>query len=147
MEGKLHVSLDVTNLEQSLQFYSTFFGAEPTKVKPGYAKYDLESPAMVLTLEEYKPCCIQGVSHMGWRLGSTEEVLAAKQRLEIGGIKTLDEMNTTCCYAVQDKIWVTDPTGYRWEVYTFKGDAEEYACAPGSPCATETKASASVCCS
>ena len=58
------------------------------------------------------------------RVNSTEEVLAVKQRLNAAGIQTLDEMNTTCCYAVQDKIWVADPTGYRWEVYVFKGDSE-----------------------
>jgi len=73
------------------------------------------------------PCCITGVSHMGVRVSSTQEVLAAKARLQAAGMATFDETNTTCCYAVQDKIWVTDPTGYRWEVYVFKGDSETAA--------------------
>jgi catechol 2,3-dioxygenase-like lactoylglutathione lyase family enzyme len=122
--SKVHVSLDVNDIEESARFYSTLFGMEPTKRKPGYAKFDVAEPAINLTLQESRHCCLQGLSHMGIRVNSTEEVLAVKQRLEQGGIKTLDEMNTTCCYAVQDKIWVTDPTGYRWEVYVFKGDAE-----------------------
>jgi catechol 2,3-dioxygenase-like lactoylglutathione lyase family enzyme len=124
MTSKLHVSLDVKNVEESVKFYSVFFGAEPTKVKPGYAKFDLENPAVNFTMQEFPHCCLQGLSHMGLRVDSTEQVVAFKSRLNAAGLKTEDEMNTTCCYAVQDKIWVTDPTGYRWEVYVFKGDTE-----------------------
>jgi extradiol dioxygenase family protein len=125
MPSKVHLSLDVNHLEESVRFYSTLFATQPTKVKPGYAKFDLENPAVNLTLEEHKPCCITGVSHMGVRVDSLEQVLEAKQRLEAAGYKTEDEMNTTCCYAVQDKIWAQDPTGYRWEVYIFKQDSEQ----------------------
>lgn len=121
---KFHLSLDVKNLEESVRFYTTLFGTTPTKVRPGYAKFDLEQPALNLTMQEGSPCCITGVSHMGVRVDSTEQVLEAKQRLQAAGLATFDEMNTTCCHALQDKIWVTDPTGYRWEVYVFKGDAE-----------------------
>ena len=124
MNPKLHVSLDVKNVEESVRFYSALFDAPPTKVKPGYAKFDLEQPAINLTMQQATHCCLQGLSHMGVRVNSTEEVLAVKQRLNAAGIQTLDEMNTTCCYAVQDKIWLTDPTGYRWEVYVFMGDAQ-----------------------
>ena len=124
MNPKLHVSLDVKNVEESVRFYSALFDAPPTKVKPGYAKFDLEQPAINLTMQQATHCCLQGLSHMGVRVNSTEEVLAVKQRLNAAGIQTLDEMNTTCCYAVQDKIWLTDPTGYRWEVYVFKGDVQ-----------------------
>ncbi len=124
MPSKVHVSLDVNNIEESARFYSTLFGMTPTKLKPGYAKFDVAEPAINLTLQESRHCCLQGLSHMGIRVNSTEEVLAFKQRLEQGGVKALDEMNTTCCYAVQDKVWVEDPTGYRWEVYVFKGDSE-----------------------
>ncbi len=124
MTSKVHVSLDVNDIEESARFYSTLFGMAPTKLKSGYAKFDVAEPAINLTLQESRHCCLQGLSHMGIRVDSTAEVLALKQRLEQGGVKTLDEMNTTCCYAVQDKIWVADPTGYRWEVYVFKGDSE-----------------------
>lgn len=125
VETKLHVSLDVVNLDKSVQFYTTLFGAQPTKLKPGYAKFDLASPAVNLTMQEKEHCCLQGLSHLGIRVDSTEEVLEYKRRLSEAGIKTEEEMNTTCCYAVQDKIWATDPSGYRWEVYVFKGDAQE----------------------
>jgi catechol 2,3-dioxygenase-like lactoylglutathione lyase family enzyme len=124
MSPKLHLSLDVRNVEESVRFYSALFDAPPTKLKPGYAKFDLDQPAINLTMQQATHCCLQGLSHMGLRVDSTEEVLAVKQRLNAAGIPTLDEMNTTCCYAVQDKIWLTDPTGYRWEVYVFKGDTE-----------------------
>ncbi|MGH9555091.1 MAG: ArsI/CadI family heavy metal resistance metalloenzyme [Terriglobales bacterium] len=124
MTSKVHVSLDVNNIEESVRFYSALFGMTPTKIKPGYAKFDVAEPAINLTLQESRHCCLQGLSHMGIRVDSTQDVLAFKQRLEQAGIKTLDEMNTTCCYAVQDKIWTSDPTGYPWEVYVFKGDSE-----------------------
>lgn len=140
---KFHLSLDVKNVEDSVRFYSTLFGSEPTKTKPGYAKFDLEQPAVNLTLQENSPCCITGLSHMGVRVDSTLKVLEAKQRLQAAGLATFEETNTTCCYAVQDKIWVTDPTGYRWEVYVFKGDSEaiadhahDEAVAAGAPCSS-----------
>ena len=138
MASKVHVSLNVNNIEESVRFYSTLFATTPTKVKPGYAKFDLESPAINLTLEEHKPCCITGVSHMGVRVDSLDEVLSAKERLAQAGYKTEDELNTTCCYAVQDKIWAQDPTGYRWEIYIFKQDSEKAFEAP--------KAEAVACC-
>jgi hypothetical protein len=94
-------------------------------------------------MQEATHCCLQGLSHMGLRVESTEQVLAVKQRLNAAGIKTLDEMNTTCCYAVQDKIWLTDPTGYRWEVYVFKGDTEQPEAPQPRPA---TSASVSACC-
>jgi catechol 2,3-dioxygenase-like lactoylglutathione lyase family enzyme len=140
MNPKLHLSLDVENLEQSVRFYSALFDAPPTKLKPGYAKFDLDQPAINLTMQQASHCCLQGLSHLGLRVDSTEEVLAVKQRLNAAGLRTQDEMNTTCCYAVQDKIWLTDPTGYRWEVYVFKGDAEQ----PGA--AQDQPAAASACC-
>ena len=140
MNPKLHVSLDVKNVEESVRFYSALFDAPPTKVKPGYAKFDLDQPSINLTMQQASHCCLQGLSHLGVRVNSTEEVLAVKQRLNAAGIKTLDEMNTTCCHAVQDKIWLTDPTGYRWEVYVFKGDA-------GQPEAhAQSSRAASACC-
>jgi predicted enzyme related to lactoylglutathione lyase len=127
---KLHVSLDVNNVEKSAKFYSTLFAIEPTKVKPGYAKFDLSEPAVVLTLNEKAGHIANGPNHMGVRVSGIEQVLAAKERLEKSGYQTADEMGTTCCYAVQDKIWATDPNGYRWEVYVFHGDAEQFGKSP-----------------
>ncbi len=158
MNPKLHVSLEVNDLEQSLRFYSTLFNMSPTKTKPGYAKFDVAEPGVVLSLTQpaKAPCCVSGLSHLGVRVDSTEQVLAARDRLQKAGLATLDEINTTCCYAVQDKIWVQDPTGYRWEIYVFKGDTEEKynaahlealakgGCACGDEPATATTAS---CCS
>ena len=140
MNPKLHLSLDVKNIEESVRFYSALFDAPPTKLEPGYAKFDLDQPAINLTMQQASHCCLQGLSHMGLRVDSTEEVLAVKQRLNAAGIKTVDEMNTTCCHALQDKIWLTDPTGYRWEVYVFKGDAEQSDASQNQP------AAASACC-
>src|SRR3954454_9133363 len=75
--SKFHLSLDVKNVDESVRFYSTLFGVAPTKVRPGYAKFDLDEPAVNLTLKEKAPCCITGLSHMGVRVSSTQEVAAA----------------------------------------------------------------------
>ncbi len=148
MNPKTHISLDVTNLERSLTFYSTLFGMPPTKVKPGYAKFDVAEPGLVLALQEKKGFCdcICGLNHLGIRVASTEQVLAVRARLQAAGLATFDEMNTTCCYAVQDKIWVTDPSGYKWETYVFKGDsATEYEKHDPAVCACGDEKTA--CCS
>jgi catechol 2,3-dioxygenase-like lactoylglutathione lyase family enzyme len=121
---KLHVSLDVKNIEESLRFYSVLFDMKPTKLRPGYAKFDAGFPAVNLALQEKDHCCLQGLSHMGIRVPSLAEVSAAKSRLNAAGFKTEDEMGSTCCSALQDKVWVEDPSGYRWEVYVFRGDIE-----------------------
>ena len=124
---KLHVSLDVKNIEESTRFYSILFDMKPTKLRPGYAKFDADFPAVNLALQEKGHCCLQGLSHMGIRVPSLEQVAATKARLEAAGYKTEDEMGSTCCSALQDKVWVEDPSGYRWEVYVFKGDIEAEA--------------------
>jgi len=121
---KFHVSLDVKNIEQSIRFYSALFDMKPTKLRPGYAKFDAEFPGVNLALQEKGHCCLQGLSHMGIRVPSLEQVAATKARLEAAGYKTEDEMGSTCCSALQDKVWVEDPSGYRWEVYVFRGDIE-----------------------
>ena len=119
---KLHVSLDVKNIEESIRFYSTLFDMKPTKLRPGYAKFDADFPAVNLALNERDHCCLQGLSHMGIRVPNLEQVAATKARLNAAGYRTEDEMESTCCSALQDKVWVEDPTGFRWEVYVFKGD-------------------------
>jgi len=119
---KLHVSLDVKSIEDSIRFYSTLFDMQPTKLRPGYAKFDADFPAVNLALNVREHCCLQGLSHMGIRVPSLEQVAASKARLQAAGFKTEDEMGSTCCSALQDKVWVKDPSGYAWEVYVFQGD-------------------------
>lgn len=125
MNPKLHISLDVENIEDSVRFYSLLFNAVPTKLRLGYAKFDLDEPAVNLTMQQSSHCCLQGLSHMGIRVESTAEVLDYKERLTKAGLKVQDEMQAVCCHALQDKIWVKDPSGYRWEIYVFKDDVEE----------------------
>jgi catechol 2,3-dioxygenase-like lactoylglutathione lyase family enzyme len=121
---KLHVSLDVKSMEESIRFYSALFDMQPSKLRPGYAKFDADFPAVNLALNERDHCCLQGLSHMGIRVSSLADVATTKQRLQGAGFKTEDEMGSTCCSALQDKVWVEDPSGYRWEVYVFRGDIE-----------------------
>jgi catechol 2,3-dioxygenase-like lactoylglutathione lyase family enzyme len=134
MNARFHLSLDVENLEESIRFYSTLLASPPTKLKPGYAKFDLENPAINLALQEKSHCCLQGLNHMGLRVQTSEEMLAVKRRLEAAGYLTRDETNTTCCYALQDKFWVNDPSRYRWEVYILKADTEQESAAGVKNC-------------
>jgi catechol 2,3-dioxygenase-like lactoylglutathione lyase family enzyme len=124
MNPKFHLSLDVENLEDTVRFYATLLGVPPAKLKPDYARFDVETPALNLTLQPKSHCCLQGLNHMGLRMDTREEVEAIKARLTAAGYLTEDELNTTCCYAVQDKFWVRDPSKYRWEVYVVKSDSE-----------------------
>ncbi len=126
MTPKIHVALNVNNLEESLKFYRALWGIEPAKVRIGYAKFDVADPPVNLTLNE-NPAKLQhgsgGVNHLGVQVGSTETVLEMRDRLIERGLPiTLEETNTACCYAVQDKVWVTDPNGYRWEVFVVLED-------------------------
>jgi len=126
MRPKIHVALNVNNLEESLRFYRALWGIEPAKVRIGYAIFDVAEPPVNLTLNE-NPVKLEhgsgGVNHLGIQVGSTETVLAMRERLVGRGLSiALDETNTTCCYAVQDKIWVVDPNGYRWEVFVVHQD-------------------------
>jgi extradiol dioxygenase family protein len=134
MNARFHLSLDVEDLEASVRFYSTLLDSPPTKLKPGYAKFDLENPAINLALQEKSHCCLQGLNHMGLRMQTSEEMLAVKSRLETAGYTVEDEMNTTCCYALQDKFWVSDPSRYRWEVYILKADTEQESAASVTNC-------------
>jgi catechol 2,3-dioxygenase-like lactoylglutathione lyase family enzyme len=122
---KPHVSLNVTDLQRSLSFYTAVFGTEPARVRPGYAKFDLDSPPLNLALNEMPAVRLGAgspLNHLGIQVETTDDVLAAQQRLQAAGLASFDEMETTCCYAVQDKIWVTDPDGNRWEVFAVKGE-------------------------
>lgn len=126
MNPATHISLNVSDLDRSVAFYTRFLG-EPKKRKPGYAKFVHAEPEIHLALEEAGGGAVTGgaLSHLGIRVGSTQEVLRWKNALAEKGLPTRDEMDTSCCYARQDKIWVEDPDGTRWEIYTVLEELEE----------------------
>jgi catechol 2,3-dioxygenase-like lactoylglutathione lyase family enzyme len=119
---KPHVSLNVSNIDASVAFYEKVFGVSATKRRPGYAKFDLETPSLNLTMQE-APRSGVNASHFGMQVASTEDVATAWTRFKDAGLDTFTEEGTTCCYALQDKVWVADPDGNMWEVFVVKGDA------------------------
>src|SRR3954469_1132370 len=119
---KPHVSLNVSNIEASVAFYEKAFGVAATKRRPGYAKFDLASPSLNLTMQEAARTGVNA-SHFGIQVASSEDVAVAWTRCKEAGLKTFTEENTSCCYALQDKVWTEDPDGNMWEVFVVKGDA------------------------
>ena len=118
---KTHLALNTAHFDQSVAFYRAFFGAEPVKHKPGYAKFDLEEPPLNLTLNHTERQVVAGaLNHLGVQVADTETVVAAARRLKEEGLATFEEHDTDCCYALQDKVWVQDPDGNRWEVFVVK---------------------------
>jgi catechol 2,3-dioxygenase-like lactoylglutathione lyase family enzyme len=118
---KLHLALNVVGLEESVNFYRAMLATDPVKWKPGYAKFDIAEPPLNLTLNYGGEVTPRGaLNHLGIEVQDTAQVLAAKKRFADAGLVTVDEMNVDCCFALQDKIWVTDPDGNRWEVFTVK---------------------------
>jgi predicted enzyme related to lactoylglutathione lyase len=153
-----HLALTVTDVERSIPFYEALFGRAPEKVRPGYAKFSVDEPALNFTLNAGERESLGAFNHAGVQVASTDDVLAARERLVAAGLATFDEMDTTCCYARQDKIWVHDPDGTPWEVFATLADTEEAgesrrteadgACGCGETgCGCATRATASLCCS
>ncbi|WP_251552077.1 ArsI/CadI family heavy metal resistance metalloenzyme [Neobacillus muris] len=143
-----HVGLNVTNLEKSLEFYTKLFGMEPVKTKPDYAKFLLETPGLNITLNLKNEVKGNQVGHFGFQVESTEEVIAHKNRLEQSGVLSqYDEINTTCCYAVQDKFWVHDPDGNEWEFFYTKSDAATFSENATACCTQEPSTEQVNCCS
>lgn len=135
---KPHLALNVRNVHSSIEFYKKMLGIEPSKVRTGYAKFDVISPALNLTLNE-NPFGERGaLSHMGIQVETTEDVLAMRELWHQQGLYTRDEMDTNCCYAIQDKTWVSDPDGNEWEVFVVKEDnlAESSNCCVGDDAGT-----------
>ena len=123
----LHTMVRVKDLEASIAFYSTLFGVEPHKRRPGYANFAITEPALKLVLIEV-PADDRGtgvtgaLNHLGIEVEAVEQVEAQAGRLREAGLAAFDEKDTTCCYALQDKVWVHDPAGAPWEIYTVKDD-------------------------
>ena len=129
---KPHVSLNVSNIDAAVAFYEKVFGVPVTKRRPGYAKFDLETPSLNLSMQE-APRSGVNASHFGIQVASTEDVALATARFQRQGLRTLAEENTACCYAVQDKVWVTGPGAEPWEVYAVLADATS-ATSPEAAC-------------
>jgi catechol 2,3-dioxygenase-like lactoylglutathione lyase family enzyme len=121
--SRVQLALRVADLEAAVDFYSRLFAAEPAKRRPGYANFALTEPPLKLVLLEGEAGVPTRMDHLGVEVPTVDEVTAATTRLAAEGLATRVEENTTCCYAVQDKVWVTGPGGEPWEVYTVTGDA------------------------
>src|SRR5215213_3035614 len=147
---KAHLALNVHNVEQSIEFYKKMLGIEPSKVRTGYAKFDVQNPPLNLTLNEYSFNERGALSHLGIQVVSTDDVLAMREQWVEAGLLTRDEMQTSCCYALQNKTWIRDPDGNEWEVFVVLEDnlAETAPCECGTKVAEGTTAateSASCC--
>jgi catechol 2,3-dioxygenase-like lactoylglutathione lyase family enzyme len=139
---KAHLAINVRDVAKSVAFYRKMWGIEPSKVRTGYAKFDVQNPPLNFTLNQVTFGDRGALSHMGIQVASTDDVLRMRESWRSAGLETRDEMQTNCCYAIQDKTWVTDPDGNEWEVFVVLEDnlGESTACcttaAAGQSCAT-----------
>jgi catechol 2,3-dioxygenase-like lactoylglutathione lyase family enzyme len=127
----VQLALNVDNLEEAVTFYSKLLGAEPHKVKPGYANFAVTEPPLKLVLIE-NPGQGGSLNHLGVEVESSEKVHSEIARLSGAGLFTAEELGQTCCFATQDKVWVTGPAGERWEVYTVLADSDTFGAAPAA---------------
>jgi catechol 2,3-dioxygenase-like lactoylglutathione lyase family enzyme len=135
--SRIHMGLAVRSLERSVQFYRTLFGQEPTKTRPGYAKFEVAEPPVNLALNEVagETGPSNAIAHFGIQVKSTAAVMEVAERLRGAGLGTRAEENVTCCYAVQNKVWATDPDGNRWEVYVvLDNNAEQHTSTQNACC-------------
>jgi catechol 2,3-dioxygenase-like lactoylglutathione lyase family enzyme len=122
--SRLQLALNVSNLEEAVEFYSKFFKTEPAKIRPGYANFAIAEPPLKLVLFE-NPDRPGTINHLGVEVFSTDEVVGATKYLADQGFATEIEEQTTCCHALQNKVWVDGPDASRWEVYTVLADASD----------------------
>ena len=149
--SRVQLALNVSDIAEAVEFYSKLFATAPAKLRDGYANFAVDEPPLKLVLIE-NPDAAGTMSHLGVEVFSTDDVTAAKNRLASDGLATATEENVTCCYALQDKVWVDDPDGAPWEIYTVLADSDTPAddllsvdgCGAGG-CTTEP-ATASHCC-
>jgi catechol 2,3-dioxygenase-like lactoylglutathione lyase family enzyme len=123
--SRVQLALRVPDLEESIKFYAKLFDAEPAKRRPGYANFAIAEPPLKLVLIEGGPGEETRMDHLGVEVGTTEEVASATDRLKNAGLATFEENDTSCCYALQDKVWVTGPGREPWEVYVVKADTND----------------------
>jgi len=151
--ARVQLALNVADIDAAVEFYSKLFNAPPAKRRPGYANFAIAEPPLKLVLIENPLARGEGVNgalnHLGVEVASPDEVRAATQRLTDEGLATEVQEATTCCYALQDKVWVNDPDGAPWEVYTVLADAptnDGLGCS--TPCCgpVDARASTSSCC-
>ena len=144
--SRIQLALNVNDLEESIAFYSRLFGTEPAKVREGYANFAVAEPPLKLVLIE-NPGRGGSVNHLGVEVADTDTVNAEQTRLAEAGLASIDERDTTCCYAKQDKFWVEGaPNRERWEVYAVLADAAEFGSHGAENEMTEQSAGP-VCCS
>ncbi|MFH8474585.1 ArsI/CadI family heavy metal resistance metalloenzyme [Streptomyces sp. NPDC018000] len=130
--SRVQLALNVADLEASVAFYSKLFGVEPAKRRPGYANFAITTPPLKLVLIEGEPGQATRLDHLGVEVASTEEVTAATTRLKDAGLAIFEENDTSCCYALQDKVWITGPGKEPWEIYVVKADADTLGKSPVS---------------
>ncbi|MCI3929202.1 ArsI/CadI family heavy metal resistance metalloenzyme [Streptomyces sp. AN091965] len=128
--SRVQLALNVADLEASVTFYSKLFGVEPAKRRPGYANFAVTTPPLKLVLIEGEPGQDTRLDHLGVEVTTTDDVTAATTRLKDAGLATFEENDTSCCYALQDKVWVTGPGKEPWEVYVVKADADQMGKTP-----------------
>jgi catechol 2,3-dioxygenase-like lactoylglutathione lyase family enzyme len=139
---RMHVSLYVSNLASTVNFYNQFFGKPADKIRTKYAKYVLDSPSLIISFVENPERVQQNFGHLGFQVESPQELEHKKSQAQQAGLIDREEIGTACCYAVQDKFWAKDPDGVQWEVYYFHEDAEfndpHYEMADASACCMPT---------
>ncbi|HET6878348.1 MAG TPA: ArsI/CadI family heavy metal resistance metalloenzyme [Jatrophihabitans sp.] len=134
--SRIQLALNVDDLDESIAFYAKLFDTEPAKVRPGYANFAVPEPPLKLVLIE-NPGSGGSINHLGVEVADTDIVDAEQSRLAEAGFASIDERDTTCCYAKQDKFWVEGaPNGERWEIYTVLADSPTFCATPesGSAC-------------
>ena len=133
--SRVQLALNVSDIDAAVAFYTTMFGTEPAKRRPGYANFAIADPPLKLVLVEVADARGTGVAgalnHLGVEVDTRDEVQAASRRLNGGGLEVLDQVATDCCYAVQDKVWSHDPDGAPWETYVVLADSRVGV--PGEP--------------
>lgn len=121
---RMHVSLYVSDINKSVDFYTNLFGQQPAKVKPSYAKFVLESPSLIISFVENKDRVQSNFGHLGFQVETLDLLNVKLTEARQKNLVAKEEIGTNCCYAKQDKFWVNDPDGVQWEVYYFHADAE-----------------------
>jgi catechol 2,3-dioxygenase-like lactoylglutathione lyase family enzyme len=143
--SRVQLALNVSDIDEAIAFYSKLFATEPAKVRPGYANFSIDEPPLKLVLVEGhgQP---GSLNHLGVEVESTAEVGAATERLAATGLATATEDGVTCCFALQDKVWVDGPDREPWEIYTVLADADTETIAGDAMCCTDAAESAARCC-